>query len=64
MKNLFKVALIAGTMALTTVGATVGASAAGIGIHVGPIGVGVGVHNHHHRACNRDHWGHRHCFWR
>ena len=58
MKNIFQAALVAGMVALTTVGA----SAAGIGIHVGPIGVGVGVH--HHRVCHSDRFGYRHCFWR
>jgi hypothetical protein len=58
MKNIFQAALVAGMVALTTVGA----SAAGIGIHVGPLGVGVGVH--HHRVCHWDRFGYRHCFWR
>jgi hypothetical protein len=60
MKNIFKAALVAGMMALTTAGA----SAAGIGIHVGPVGVGVGLGVHHHRVCRFDRAGYRHCYWR
>src|ERR1700733_7085111 len=51
MKNIFQAALVAGMVALTTVGA----SAAGIGIQVGPVGVGIGVH--HHRVCHFDRFG-------
>ena len=58
--NLFKAALVATTLALTTIGA----SAAGIGIYVGPNVHHRDFHNYHHRVCNFDHWGHRHCFWR
>jgi hypothetical protein len=58
MKTFFKAALVAGMFALTTVGA----SADGIGIHVGPVGVGIGVH--HHRVCRMDRDGYRRCVWR
>ena len=58
MKNVFKAALVAGMFALTTVGA----SADGIGIHVGPVGVGIGVH--HHRVCHFSRDGYRHCYYR
>ena len=58
MKTTFKAALVAGFVALTTVGA----SADGIGIHVGPVGVGIGVH--HHRVCHYGRDGYRHCFYR
>ena len=56
MKNIFQAALVASMVTLTSVGA----SAAGIDIHIGPVGVGV----HHHRVCHFDRFGDRHCFWR
>jgi len=59
--NLLKAALAATMVALTTAGA----SAAGIGIQIGP---GYRVHHplylHHHRVCHWDRFGYRHCFWR
>lgn len=64
-RNLFKMALATTMIALTTVGA----SAAGIGIYIGPSPSYRPHHpphfvQRHHRVCHWDRFGHRHCFWR
>ena len=58
--NLLKAALVATMVAVTTASA----SAAGIGIYVGPSYRAHPHHFVHHRVCNFDRFGYRHCFWR
>jgi hypothetical protein len=51
--------LLASVLALGLLGAT-GASAAIIGVHVGPVGVGLGHYHYHNHYYHHRHWERNH----